>query len=86
VLHSAVTGPDTGEGEFKVCGSAAEADEELGSAAGAWWQARPPGTTVVFALHIDRAVYIAWDIERSVMTVDCWSSRAGYSQSSRTYP
>lgn len=87
VLHSAVTGPDNGEGEFKVYGSAAAADEELRSAvAGAWWQAWPPDTVVVFALHIDRAVYITWDIERGVMTVDRWSQRAGYSQINRTYP
>jgi hypothetical protein len=87
VLHSAVTGANSGEGEFKVYGSAAEAGEELRSAAaGAWWQAWPSGTAVVFALHVDRAVYIAWDIERGVMTVDRWSQRAGYSQINRTYP
>jgi hypothetical protein len=87
VLHSAVTGPDNGEGEFKVYGSAAEAGDKLRSAAArAWWQACPPGTAVVFALHIDQAVYLTWDIERGVMTVDRWSPRAGYSQSSRTYP
>jgi Pyridoxamine 5'-phosphate oxidase len=87
VLHSVVTGPDNGEGEFKVYGSAAEASEQLRSAAaGAWWLAWPPGTAVVFALHIDQAVYITWDLEQGVMTVDRWSHRAGYSQSSRTYP
>jgi len=87
VLHSAVTGPDKGEGEFKVYGSAAEAGEKLRSAAGeVWWQAWPPSTAVVFALHVDQAVYVTWDIERGVLTVDRWSPRAGYSQSSRTYP
>lgn len=87
VLHSAVTGPDNGEGEFKVYGSAAEAGDKLRSAAaGVWWQDWPPGTAVVFALHVDRAVYVTWEIERGVMTIDRWSPRAGYSQSSRTYP
>lgn len=87
VLQSAVTGADSGESEFKVYGSAVEAGGEVrGAAARAWWQAWPPGTAVVFALHVARAVYITWDIDRGVMTVDRWSGRAGYSQSSRTYP
>ena len=86
-LASRVTGPDNGEGEFKVHGLATEADGELrGVAAAAWWQAWPPGTAAVFALHVAPAVYVTWDLGRGVMTVDRWSHRTGYSQSSRTYP
>ena len=37
-LHSIVTGPDTGEGELKLNGSAAEAGQHVrGASAGAWW-------------------------------------------------
>ena len=37
VLHSAVTGPDSGEGELKLYGSAAGAAEQLRSAAAQAW-------------------------------------------------
>lgn len=84
VLHSAVTGPDTGEPEFKLHGTAAEA---AGSAPPeAWWSARPLGTAIVFALNIDLAVYITWDIGHGIMTVDRWSAQVGYAQTSRAYP
>lgn len=44
VLHSAVTGPDNGEGELKAYGSAVQADQDLSdAAAGAWWAASRPG-------------------------------------------
>jgi Pyridoxamine 5'-phosphate oxidase len=86
-LHSAITGPDNGEGEFKLYGSAAEAEERTRrAAASAWWSEWPPEKTIVFALQVNRAVYIAWDLERGLMTVDRWSVRSGYSQTTRTYP
>lgn len=87
VLHSAVTGPDTGAGEFKLYGPAVEAGEELRLAAtGAWWSPWAPGKAVVFALQVDQAVYVTWHLEQGLMTVDHWSPRAGYTQNSRTYP
>ena len=44
VLHSAVTGPDTAEGELKLYGPAAQASQDLRAAAAtAWWQAWAPG-------------------------------------------
>ena len=40
VLHSAVTGPDSGEGELKLWGSAVKAGQDLRSGtAEAWWSA-----------------------------------------------
>lgn len=87
VLHSAITDPDAGEGEFKVYGVAALADKDLqDAAAGAWWLASPPDKATVFALHIDQAVFIDWDLERGQMTVHRWSDRSGYRQSHRSYP
>jgi len=87
VLHSAVTGPDGSEGELKLHGLAAEAGPALaGEAAGAWWPAQPPEKAAVFVLGIRQALFVAWDLERGVMTVHRWSPRGGYSQSDRSYP
>src|SRR2546428_13245832 len=42
VLHSAVTGPDSGEGELKLYGRAIEADDEIRtSCAEGWWLKQP---------------------------------------------
>jgi hypothetical protein len=87
VLHSAMTGPDDGEGELKVYGSASEVDQDLrGAAAGAWWSAWPPEKAIVFSLYIEQAVFIDWDTEHGLMTVHRWSPRTGYSHANRTYP
>jgi hypothetical protein len=87
VLHSAITGPDSGEGEFKLYGSAVQAPEQLRlAAAEAWWSSWPSDKAIVLALHIDQAVFVGWDTEQGMMTVDRWSSQDGYSQSHRTYP
>jgi len=87
VLHSAVTGPDSGEGELKLWGTAVEAGQDLRSAtADAWWSASPPDTAIVFRLRIEKAVFVEWDTEQGLMTVHRWSLRNGYSQTGRTYP
>lgn len=87
VLHSAVTGPDSGEGELKLCGSAAEAGQNLRTAApDAWWRARAAEKAVVFTLHIGQAAFIDWDIDHGLMTVHRWSPESGYAVASRPYP
>jgi hypothetical protein len=87
VLHSVVTGPDSGEGELKLYGTAAEAGQDLRTAAaGAWWLAWAPGKAAVFTLHIGQAVFVSWDIERGLMTVHRWSQGSGYAIASRPYP
>jgi hypothetical protein len=84
VLHSVVTGPDSGEGELKLYGSAVEAGQDLrGAAARAWWLAWPPDKAIVFSLRIGRAVFIDWDTEDGVdglMTVHQWSPRSFLAQ------
>jgi hypothetical protein len=86
-LHSAVTGPDSGEGELKLYGVALDAGSELrGAAADAWWQAGPTDKAMVFALRIGQAVFIGWDVEHGLMTVRRWSPECGYSEASRAYP
>jgi hypothetical protein len=87
VLHSAVTAPDSGEGELKLWGSADEAGQDLRSGtAEAWWSAWPPDKAIVFCLRIDRAVFVQWDTEQGLMTVHRWSPGSGYNQAGRTYP
>jgi hypothetical protein len=87
VLHSAVTGPDTGESEFKLYGSAVEVGDELrGARAGAWWSAWPADKAVVFSLLVGQAVLIDWDLENGRMTVRRWSPHGGQDHLSRDYP
>ena len=87
VLHSAVTSPDSGEGELKLNGPAAEAGPDLrATAADAWWLARAPDKAAVFILHIRQAIFVDWDINRGLMTVHRWSPASGYAVASRPYP
>jgi hypothetical protein len=87
VLHSIVTGPDSGEGELKLHGVAAEANPGLRrEAAAAWWSAQRPDNAIVYLLRIDQALFVAWDIDRGMMAVHRWSPRDGYSHTTRTYP
>lgn len=87
VLHSAVTGPDSGEGELKLYGSAVETGQDLrAAAADAWWRAWAPEKAVVFTLHIGQAAFVDWDIDHGLMTVHRWSPRTGYAVASRPYP
>jgi hypothetical protein len=87
VLHSVVAGPDSGEGELKLYGSAAEVGQDLRAAApDAWWLAWPPDKAVVFTLHIRKAVFVDWDIDGGLMTIHRWSPTRGYAAARRPYP
>lgn len=87
VLHSAVTGADSGEGELKVYGAAEQASQDLRTAVTtAWWSGQPEEQAVVFTLRIATALFIEWDIEHALMTVHRWSARGGYGHDSRSYP
>jgi hypothetical protein len=86
VLHSAVTGPDSGEGELKLHGSAVPASPSLRAAAQAWWSGQPREQAAVFSLRIGTALFIEWDIESTLMTVHRWSPRGGYRHTTRGYP
>lgn len=87
VLHSAVTGPDNGEGELKLHGSAVRASQGLRAAAThAWWSGPSGEQAVVFSLPIATALFVEWDIERALMTIHRWSPRGGYSRTTRGYP
>jgi hypothetical protein len=87
VLHSAISGPDSGEGELKLYGRAAEVDERIRDGCpDGWWVGRPSDSARVFSLIIEEATFIAWDIERGEMTVKHWSPGLGCRQSTRSYP
>ena len=86
-LHSAVTGPDSGEGELKLYGPAAEAAPNLRRAAAhAWWLTGPPEKAAAFTLRISQAVFVDWDINGGTMTIHQWSPPTGYSTTRRSYP
>lgn len=82
-----MTGPDLGEGELKLYGWAMEAGPDLRcAAADAWWLAWPPDKAIVFALRIEQAAFIEWDIGHGLMTAHRWSPEDGCSQTRRAYP
>jgi hypothetical protein len=86
-LQSAVTGPDTAEGELKLYGPAMQASQDLrAAAADAWWLTLAPEKAIVFTLQIAKAVFIAWDTEHGLMTAHRWSPATGYAIASRPYP
>jgi Pyridoxamine 5'-phosphate oxidase len=86
-LHSAVTSPDSGDGELKLYGTAVAADDQLGNACKqAWWVKQSPNVASVFALCIQLATFISWDIECGEMTARRWSRERGYRETRRTYP
>jgi hypothetical protein len=86
VLHSAVTDPDSGEGELKVSGAAVEVSYRHRGVAEAWWSSWPPDKAVMFCLGIEQAVFVEWDTGHGLMTVHRWSPRGGYTQARRHYP
>ena len=86
VLHSAVTGPDEGEGELKLYGRAIEADDQIRDSCQGWWLERPRGNATVFVLDVEQAAFISWDTERGQMIVRRWSAQRGYAEGARGYP
>jgi len=87
VLHSVVTGPDSGEGELKLHGSVVQAGPELsGAAARAWWSEHAAEQALVFVLRIAAALFIEWDLEHGLMTIHHWTPQDGYRHSTRRYP
>jgi hypothetical protein len=87
VLHSLVTGPDTGEAEFKLYGSAVLSDHASHrSVAGAWWSRYSADAAQIFELRLDAAVYVTWDTSAQLMIVEGWSTRRGYTEYRRNYP
>lgn len=85
VLHSAISGPDAGEPEFKLYGRAPETAQR-DARPDAWWLSHPLDAAVVFALDIERASSVTWALERGEMTVVRWSATGGLAEETRSYP
>jgi len=87
VLHSAVTGPDAGEGELRLYGRAVEASAAARERCSeGWWHRLPAADAAVFTLEIEEATFIAWDVRRGRMTVHRWSPGRGATVTERGYP
>jgi hypothetical protein len=87
VLHSAVSDPDSGEGELKLYGRAGEADEQIrDECREGWWATRPADAASVFSLNIEQATFISWDTKHGGMTIRRWSPELGYKETRRDYP
>jgi hypothetical protein len=86
-LHSAISGPDAGEGELKLYGRAIDADDDLRDACrDGWWHGRPAGSARVFSLSIDEAAFVSWKYEGDEMIVRRWSKDGGFRTTRRSYP
>jgi hypothetical protein len=86
-FHSAVTGPNAGEGELKLYGRAIEAGDDLRAACrDAWWTEEPHEAARVFTLTIEEAAFVTWGYESGEMTLRRWSPDAGFKTSQRSYP
>jgi Pyridoxamine 5'-phosphate oxidase len=82
-LQTAVSGPDSGDPELKLYCRAVGAQ---GEPAGAWWAGRPTGEVHVYALEIEEAALVEWNLGQGEMTVTSWSSQRGLHTTSRPYP
>ncbi len=81
VLHSTISGPNTGEPDVKLSGRV----EPSGARAG-WWAERPAEEADVYAVRVDEAVAVEWDLAASRMLVHRWQPGSGESVSGRSYP
>ena len=81
VLHSTISGPNTGESDVKLSGRV-----EPSAARAGWWAERPAEEAEVYALQVEEAVAIEWDLAASRMFVRRWTPAAGETVTERTYP
>jgi hypothetical protein len=87
VLHSAISNPDSGEGELKLyCRALVASGRIRNGCRTGWWASRPAEAASVFSLDIVEATFISWDTEHGRMTTRRWSPRSGYRETGRTYP
>lgn len=81
VLHSTVSGPNTGEPDVKLSGHV-----KPSVARGGWWSERPVGEVQVYAFQVAEAIGIEWDLAASRMVVRRWTPSSGETVTERTYP
>ena len=80
VLHSTLSGPNTGEPDVKLYGRV-----EPSAAAGGWWADRPDDADP-YRLVVEEAVTIEWELAASRMRVRRWTAAGGETVAERAYP
>ena len=81
VLHSTISGPNTGEPDVKLFGHVEPSAVQVG-----WWAGRPPEEVEIYAFQVEEAVAIEWDLAASSMVIRIWRPGAGETVNERTYP
>jgi pyridoxamine 5'-phosphate oxidase-like protein len=81
VLHSTISGPDTGETDVKLRGRVEPSAASVG-----WWAGRPAEEVEVYAFQVEEAIAVEWNLAASRMVVRRWAPAAGETVTERTYP
>jgi Pyridoxamine 5'-phosphate oxidase len=81
VLHSTVSAADAGEPDLALY-----ARVEPSAARAGWWADRDRSLAHVYALAIERAVYIEWELGAERMRVRSWTPARGETVDERSYP
>jgi hypothetical protein len=79
-LQSVVTAPDEGEPELKLYGRVSPSDAD-----GGWWEKGRPGVDV-YAVALEEAVYLEWDLAGETLTLRRWRPGRGEDVTERLYP
>jgi hypothetical protein len=87
LIHSVVTNPDAGEGEFKLRGRAVEL------AVGPYhelirerWRLQAARQLHVFSADIESAAFVSYDLINSEMIIKTWDLKQGMAEVHRPYP
>lgn len=81
VLHSTLSGPNTGEPDVKLSGHV-----EPSVARAGWWAERPAEEVEVYSFQVEEAVAIEWDVVGSRMRIRRWKPPEGETVTERPYP
>jgi hypothetical protein len=82
-LQSLVADPDSGAPELKLYCRAVEA---RGEPPGAWWAGRRAADVRVYALAVEEAALVEWNVRDGEMTVISWSPARGSHTRTGPYP
>jgi hypothetical protein len=79
-LQSVVTAPDEGEPELKLYGRVKPSQVDAG-----WWEGRRSGVDV-YAVILEEAVYLEWDLAGGTFRLRRWLRGRGETVHERRYP
>jgi hypothetical protein len=80
-LHSTISGPNTGEPDIKLSGRV-----EPSAARAGWWAELPDDEVEVYALGVEDAIAIEWELAAARMVIRRWTPGAGETVAERPYP